>query len=139
MNYQHILVALELSDDNKILIDKAVFLAKLVNAKVSLIHVDGSVGEVYPELIDFQADPTQRPLNEHANLALAEFQKYADFPISHFLVGTGNLGDKLKKTVNEHGFDLIICGHHHDFISNIVSYSRGLINKSPVDILVVPI
>ncbi|POF57619.1 universal stress global response regulator UspA, partial [Vibrio vulnificus] len=29
--------------------------------------------------------------------------------------------------------------HHHNFWSKIISYSRTLVNKSPVDILVVPI
>jgi len=41
--------------------------------------------------------------------------------------------------IADKGFDLLICGHHHDFVSKLVSYSRHLINKSPIDILVVPI
>ncbi|TOO00554.1 universal stress global response regulator UspA, partial [Vibrio parahaemolyticus] len=42
-------------------------------------------------------------------------------------------------TIKEQEVDLLICGHHQDFWSKIISYSRHLINKSPVDILVVPI
>ncbi|MFA0087680.1 universal stress protein [Vibrio sp. E150_011] len=139
MKYKHILVALELSEDSNVLIDKAVSIAQLVDAEVSFIHIDGTHGEIYPDLVDIQAEPDRQPLNAHANEMLVTFQQYTDFPIKRFLVGTGDLGDKLNATINDNGVDLLICGHHHDFWSRIVSYSRHLINKSPVDILVVPI
>lgn len=139
MKYQHILVAIELSDDSKPLIDKAVSFARLVDAKVSLIHIDGTVGEIYKELIDIQTGPNLKPLNDRSNKALRSLQQYSDFPLTHFYVGTGDLSDKLHDVIHDNGFDLLICGHHHDFVSKLVSYSRHLINKSPIDILVVPI
>lgn len=140
MCYQHILVALELSEDsNKVLINKAIALAKAVNAEVSFIHIDGTLGEIYPELMDIQEHPGDKPLNEYSNEQLHNVQQYTDYPIKHFLVGTGTLGDKLGGIINDYGFDILICGHHHKFWSHIVSYSRNVINKSPIDILVVPI
>lgn len=54
-------------------------------------------------------------------------------------MGTGDLTDKLKETVAANQVDFLICGHHHDFWSKIISHSKQLIDKSPVDILVVPI
>ncbi|MCE0493897.1 universal stress protein [Vibrio salinus] len=140
MCYQHILVALELSEDsNKVLINKATDLAESVNAEVSFIHIDGTLGEIYPELMDIQEHPDDRPLNEYSNEQLHLVQKHTDFPIKHFLVGTGELADKLGEVIGEYGFDVLICGHHHTFWSNIVSYSRKVINKSPIDIIVVPV
>ncbi|MBW3695841.1 universal stress global response regulator UspA [Vibrio sp. T187] len=139
MKYKHILVALELVEESRVLIDRAASMAELTGAKVSFIHIDGTHGEIYPELIDLQKTPDRRPLNEHSNEWLSTFQKYPDFPLERFLVGTGDLGDKLHETIKDNGFDLLICGHHHDFWSRIVSYSRHLINNSPIDILVVPI
>ncbi len=144
MKYKHILVALELTEENKVLINKAVAMADTFGADVSFIHVDGAVGEIYPELIDIQQDPDKKPLNQRGNDLLHQFQKYAsdtypDVPVKHFWVGTGSLSSKLKRMIEENNYDLLICGHHHDFWNNLVSYSRELINKSPVDILVVPI
>ncbi|RQW62202.1 universal stress protein [Vibrio viridaestus] len=139
MIYQHILVALELSEDSKKLIDKAISFAQAAQADISFIHVDGTIGDISTELIDIQADKTARPLNDRANEMLRELQAYPDCPIQKFLVGTGDLGDKLAGTIIENDFDLLVCGHHHDFWSNIVSYSRHLINKSSIDILVVPL
>ncbi len=139
MNYQRILVALELSEDSKVLIDRAIAIAKPANAEISFIHIDETFGETYEDLMDIQADPTLRPLNESSNEQLHYLQQYTDYPVTHFFVGTGNLSDKLSNTIKENEYDLLICGHHHNFWSNIVSYSRNLINKSPIDILVVPI
>lgn len=139
MKYQHILVALELEEESKLLIDKAVSFAGLVNADVSLVHIDGTKGEIYKQLIDIQSEPGQKPLDEHANKMLKELQQYCDYPLKHFYVGTGDLSTKLEDLIASDNYDLLICGHHHDFVSKIVSYSRHLINKSPIDILVVPI
>ncbi|MDN2480120.1 universal stress protein [Vibrio astriarenae] len=139
MNYKHILVALELSDESHVLIDKAVFLAKLLDARISFIHIDGTHGEIYHELVDMKVEGAQRPLSVNAMEQLQEFESYMDYPLRSFLVGTGDLGDKIHETVVDHNVDLLICGHHQDFWSKIISYSRHLIHKSPVDILVVPI
>ena len=74
MKYKHILVALDLSKESHVLIDRAVSMARLVGAKVSYIHIDGTHGEIYPELIDIQAEPDRKPLNEPSNKWLADFQ-----------------------------------------------------------------
>ena len=139
MKYKHILVALELSEETNVLIDRAVFLAKLLNAEVSFVHIDGTHGEIYPELIDIKQSPKETPLGEPKMEQLRAFETNTDYPIKHFLVGTGDLSSKLQDIIPEKDVDLIICGHHHDFWSKIISYSKHLINKSPVDILVVPI
>lgn len=139
MHYKHILVALELSEESNILIERAVFLANQLDARISFIHIDGTHGEIYPDLVDIKANPDLRPLNEHTMEQLKAFDTNTNFPITQFIVGTGDLGEKLHDVISDSRIDLLICGHHQDFWSRIVSYSQHLINKSPVDILVVPI
>ncbi|KGY12984.1 universal stress global response regulator UspA [Vibrio tubiashii] len=139
MNYRHILVAIELEEETKSLIDRAVYLAGLTDAQISFIHIDGSHGEIYPELVDLKETPDAKPINEHAVEQILSFEAYSPLAIRQILVGTGDLADKLKATIEDNNVDLLICGHHHDFWSKIVSYSKHLVNKSPVDILVVPI
>lgn len=138
MRYTHILVALERTDESKMLIDRASYLAEMTNAYVSFVHIDGSHGEIYPELVDIQTDTNQHPLGEQTITEIREFEAYSPQPIKHILIGTGDLSDKLEQTIKENHIDLLICGHHHDFWSKIVSYSKHLVDKSPVDILVVP-
>ncbi|MGD8118139.1 universal stress protein [Vibrio sp. TRT 29B02] len=139
MNYKHILVALELTDESKVLVDKAVYLAKLTNAEVSFIHIDGSHGEIYPEVVDLQTETNHPPFGEHTIEQIRAFESYSAFPIKHILLGSGDLADKLANTIENNNVDLLLCGHHHDFWSKIVSYSKHLVDASPVDILVVPI
>ncbi len=139
MEYRHILVALELSEESHVLIERAKFLAELLDARVSFIHIDGSHGEIYPDLINLQTTTGLAPLNTSSIKQLRDFEAAIDYPVSNILVGTGDLADKLAETIMDNNFDLLICGHHHDFWSRIISYSKHLINKSPIDILVIPI
>ncbi|CAM3064901.1 universal stress protein [Vibrio rarus] len=139
MKYQHILVALELSEDSKVLIHRASILADILGADVSFVHIDGSHGEIYPDLVDIQVDKQEPPIKRAALQQLKQITDSTDLPIKHFLIGTGDLSDKLANTIAEFDIDLLICGHHHDFWSRIISYSKHLIHASPIDILVVPL
>ncbi len=139
MKYQHILVALELSEESNALLERAKYMAEKHDAHVSFVHIDGSHGEIYPDLVDIHTDPDQSPLGKKSMDQLHQFEQRFKLPLSHFFVGTGDLADKLEPTIRQHGIDLLICGHHHDFWSRIISYSKHLIHKSPIDILVVPI
>ncbi|GEM75342.1 universal stress protein [Vibrio sagamiensis NBRC 104589] len=139
LKYKHILVALELCDESKTLIDRAVSMASYFDADISFIHLDGTHGEIYHELVDIVKNPEQRPVNQHTMQGLQEFKDYIDHPLKHFFVGTGDLADKLEVTIREQKVDLLLCGHHQDFWSKLISYSRHLIDRSPVDILVVPL
>lgn len=47
MAYKHILVAVDLSPESNVLVQKAVSMAKPYNAKVSLIHVDVNYSDLY--------------------------------------------------------------------------------------------
>lgn len=96
MKYKHILVALELADESTVLIDRAVEMANYLDSDISFIHVDGTHGEIYRELVDIKENPDQRPLNEHSMECLKTFSDYMDYPLKHFFVGTGDLADKLN-------------------------------------------
>ncbi|GAK85408.1 universal stress protein A [Vibrio ponticus] len=65
MSYQHILVAIDLSEDSKHLVEKAVSLAKPLNADVSFIHIDVNYAELYTGLIDINMAETQHKAIEH--------------------------------------------------------------------------
>ncbi len=47
MAYQHILVAVDLSEDSRLLVSKASLLAQATGAKLSLIHIDVNYAELY--------------------------------------------------------------------------------------------
>ncbi|MGR5235904.1 universal stress protein UspA [Vibrio alfacsensis] len=139
MSYKHILVAVDLSNDSKVLINKAVSLAKPLDAKVSFIHIDVNYAELYTGLIDINMAEAQHQAMEASRTQLANFEEYAEYPITHTLVGSGDLNNELCDTINDYNIDLVVCGHHQDFWSKILSSTRQLINCSPIDMLVVPL
>lgn len=139
MSYQHILVAVDLSEDSKILVDKAVALAKPIGAEVSFIHIDVNYAELYTGLIDINLAETQHQAIEASQQQLQKFAEHANYPIKHTLVGSGDLGNELCDTIREFNVDIVVCGHHQDFWSKLLSSTRQLINCSPVDMLVVPL
>ncbi|QXO17445.1 MULTISPECIES: universal stress protein [Vibrio] len=139
MSYQHILVAIDLSEDSKHLIDKAVALATPLNAEISFVHIDVNYAELYTGLIDINLAETQHHSMETSQKQLQELAQYANFPIKHTLVGSGDLNNELCDTIKEFQIDLVVCGHHQDFWSKLLSSTRQLINCSPVDLLVVPL
>lgn len=137
--YKHILVAVELSPETDILIDKASTFAKKFDADVSLIYIDSTYGEIYTEIFDLNEEESHANVPEKTNRYFERFIERSEVPVKYALVGAGNVNNKLPEVIEKHEIDLLICGHHHDFWSHIVSTSRQLINTSSVDILVHPI
>ncbi|PMH46070.1 universal stress global response regulator UspA [Vibrio sp. 10N.286.49.B3] len=138
MSYQHILVAIDLSEESKILVDKATSLAKALDAKVSFVHIDVSYAELYTGLIEINLAETQNITMQNSNEQLKELADYASYPIHHTLVGSGDLSTEMCDTIKEFNVDLVVCGHHQDFWSKLLSSTRTLMGCSPVDMLVVP-
>ncbi|WP_120513647.1 universal stress protein [Photobacterium salinisoli] len=139
MTYQHILVAVDLSEDSHILVGKGAALAEKLGAKLSLIHIDTNYAELYTGLIDINMAEAQYRMADNAQEQLQELAKKANYPVTHTFVGSGDLSDEICNTIKQSDVDLMICGHHQDFWSKILSSTKQLINHTPVDLLMVPL
>ncbi|PWI32169.1 universal stress protein [Vibrio albus] len=125
MSYKHILVAVDLSESSQMVIDKAISLAKDADSKLSFVFVD--VDTVFLAPKDEQA--LQKKLQ-----ALAEQSEY---PITETLVVIGDLHIKLSSIVKKMDIDLVVCGHHHKFLSRLFSSVPKLANAVEADLLVI--
>jgi universal stress protein A len=142
MSYKHILVAVDLSPDSRLVVDKAVSLAKSVSADLSFIHVDASYNElrrVGGGFIDINVAESFEHAEHESQTQLQSLANESDYPVKHCLVGSGELEHELKNAIVKHKVDLVICGHHQDFWSMLLSSTKQLINNVPVDLLVVPL
>ncbi|MGF1685192.1 universal stress protein [Photobacterium japonica] len=139
MAYKHILVAIDLSQDSQLIVSKAAALAKALDAKLSLIHIDVNYAELYTGLIDINLSEAQHRMADDAQKQLHVLAEYAQYPVSHTLVGSGDLSDEICHAIDDLDIELVVCGHHQDFWSKILSSARQLINRSPVDMLMVPL
>ena len=141
MSFKHILVAVDLTNESHALVAKAVGLARALNAEVSLIHVNLAHGDIYPgEAMrqDLTAKSGDRTTQESQNV-LNILKENAGYPISHTLVGTGNIQDEIEEAIWELNIDLVVCGHHQTFWHSIISSAKQLIRAMPVELLIIPI
>ncbi len=141
MSYKHLLVAIDLSEESQLLINKAVKLAKVTDAKVSLIHVDVIQGDEFTRKIvnSLVVENGVKSETVNSKLQLAKLKENSDYPIEHTLVGYGGFIDELEEAIEEYQFDLIVCGHHQDFWHNLSSAAKQMIGTLPVDMLVIPL
>ncbi|KLU17246.1 MULTISPECIES: universal stress protein UspA [Xenorhabdus] len=139
MAYKHILVAVDLSPESRILVEKAVSLAKPYNAKISLIHVDVNYSDLYTGLIDVNLGDMQERIADETRNSLKELSASADYPVQETLSGSGDLGQVLVDAIKQYNMDLVVCGHHQDFWSKLMSSARQLINTVHIDMLIVPL
>ncbi|MDU3364100.1 MAG: universal stress protein UspA [Proteus mirabilis] len=139
MAYKHILVAVDLSPESNVLVQKAVSMAKPYNAKVSLIHVDVNYSDLYTGLIDVNLGDMQQRITDETRNALKDLSDNSGYEIQETLSGSGDLGQVLVEAIKKYDMDLVVCGHHQDFWSKLMSSARQLINTVHVDMLIVPL
>ncbi|HAE79556.1 universal stress protein UspA [Morganella morganii] len=139
MAYKHILVAVDLSPESEVLVSKAVSMAKPYDAKVSLIHVDVNYSDLYTGLIDVNLGDMQQRITEETSNSLKNLAKNSGYEIQEMLSGSGDLGQVLVDAIRKYDMDLVVCGHHQDFWSKLMSSARQLINTVHVDMLIVPL
>lgn len=139
MAYKHILVAVDLSPESNVLVEKAVSVAKPYGAEVSLIHVGIDYSDLYTGLMDINMADMKEKINSEMHKALTELSHNADYTIAHTLSANGDFGQVMIEAIKKYNIDLVICGHHQDFWSKLMSSAKQLINQSHIDTLIVPL
>ena len=137
MNYEHILIAVNLAKIDQAVIDRGLSIAKAVSANVSFIHVNISHVDSCSIPDDIGPDDSIKKSKEALEQQLQALADRCDYPVTNTLVVSGGLRYRLQETVRKMNVDLLVCGHHHNFWSRIVSSIRELVDSSPIDLLIV--
>ncbi len=137
--YKHVLVAVDLSDESPILLEKAAKIAQRNEAKLSIIHVDVNFSDLYTGLIDVNMSSMQDRISSETQQALVELAEQAGYPVTEKLSGSGDLGQVLSDAIEQYDVDLLVTGHHQDFWSKLMSSTRQVMNSITIDMLVVPL
>ena len=137
--YNHVLVAVDLSDESAFLLEKAAKIAKRNDAKLSIIHVDVNFSDLYTGLIDVNMSSMQDRISTETHQALTQLAEQAGYPITEKLSGSGDLGQALTDAIEQYDVDLLVTGHHQDFWSKLMSSTRQVMNNIAIDMLVVPL
>lgn len=137
MPYSHLLVAVAPTPESRVLIQKAVSIARPVNAKVSLITL-ATDPELYNQFAAPMMENLREIMQEETRGFLAELAHHADYPIEKTIIASGGLGHHVKDFCQQHRVDLVICGNHNQSLfSRATCSAKDIVGSSSVDVLLV--
>ena len=137
--YKHVLVALDINDHFQPILDKAIVVAKRHEAKLSVIHVDMNLRDLYTEMVDIDVERVQRKVLTDTKAKLDAILSGVQYPIERSMVMCGDLVEEINQVIEVEHIDMLVCGHHQSFWSLLTSAARQLMNTVPCDMLVVPV
>ena len=141
--YRHLLLAVDFSDADKLVIERSVNLAKQSQAEVSIIHVvdnrpisDPSydmINTIDVELAELLVDRAKDKMSKLAsNLSIPEERCYLQM---------GDAVSEITALAEEKSVDLIVIGSHgrHGFGLLLGSTANGVLHHAKCDVLAVRI
>jgi universal stress protein A len=139
-DYRKILVAVDLSDQSAVVLDKARHIAAANDAELSLVHVQAPLAVSYAldiptvNLADLHAE-----LTEEAHRRLLTLGASIDVPASRLHSLIGNPSSEIRDLAKSLGADLIVTGGHgkHGLDLLLGSTSTGVAHGVSCDLLIV--
>jgi universal stress protein A len=110
--YRHILVGLDLSGESSLVIDKAIALARMCGAQLSIAHVIEPITFAYGGDMPLDISEVQEQQVEKAEHELQTLSQQIDFPVQQQHVLVGQPATELHYLAQQQGADLIIVGSH---------------------------
>lgn len=111
--YKKILVAVDLSEDSPIVMDKARDLAKAYAAEVSVVHVIEPIAVGYAiEVSSVDIEGLHQEASRQARDALLELGRNLDIPENRLYSKLGHPAREIRCLAEDIGADLIVMGSH---------------------------
>ncbi|AJF73923.1 universal stress protein UspC [Raoultella ornithinolytica] len=137
MPYSHLLVAVAPTPESRTLINKAVSIARPLEAKISLITL-ATDPEMYNQLAAPMLENLRDLMYEETRGFLNGLAQDAGYPIEKITIASGELGHHVKDFCQQHRVDLVICGNHnHSLFSRATCSAKSIVGSSGVDVLLV--
>lgn len=139
--YQHILLAVDFSDQDEYVIQKARNLALLSSAKMSIIHVLDNIpmpDTPYGTMIPLEAKTTYVMLETEKN-RLNELGEVMAIDPAHRWLVWGEPKQEIVRIAEQANVDLIVVGSHgrHGLALLLGSTANGVLHHAKCDVLAV--
>jgi universal stress protein A len=138
--YRNILVAVDLSDDSALILDKAREVAKLYDAELSMVHVMEPIAVGYAlEVTSVDIEGLHTEATRHARSALLALGTNVGIPPHRLHSLLGQAAREIRALAKELNVDLIIMGGHgkHGFDLLFGSTSSSVTHGTSCDLLIV--
>lgn len=137
MPYSHLLVAVAPTPESRTLINKAVSIARPLEAKISLITL-ATDPEMYNQFAAPMLENLRDLMYEETHAFLNGLAQDAGYPIEKITIASGELGHHVKDFCQQYRVDLVICGNHnHSLFSRATCSAKSIVGSSGVDVLLV--
>ncbi len=140
MPYQHILIAVDLSEECHAVMQRAQAIAQSSQAKLSVVHIIEPMtmafgGEVPMDLSLIQQQQFEQATEQFNNFAT----HYPEISAEHRQLSYGQPRQEIHRLASEQGCDLIVVGSHgrHGLALLLGSTANDLLHGAPCDVLAV--
>ena len=137
--FNHILIAVDLTEDARSVASKACALRTKFSATLSCTHVIEPLSLAYGGDVPMDLSTIQEQLQETAKLQLNEFAEDLDIPEENRHLVYGRPETEIHSLAEEIQADLIVVGSHgrHGLALLLGSTANGVLQGSPCDVLAV--
>lgn len=139
LNYTHIIVGLDLSEDCPAVIHRAAGIARAFNAKLTLAHVIEPIAFAYGGDMPVDLSGVQEQQVQKATADLTQLVKTTDYPIQQQHVLVGQPAAELHYLAEQEDADLIVVGSHgrKGFALLLGSTPNSVLHGATCDVLAV--
>ncbi|MDN6858326.1 universal stress protein [Pseudomonas sp. CAN2814] len=140
MPYQHILVAVDLTEECDPVMKRAVALAKANDARLSAVHVVEPMAMAFGGDVPMDLSMLQQQQFDQAKERLHQFTlTYAEITSSQCHLVYGQPRQEIHRLADEQNCDLIVVGSHgrHGLALLLGSTANDVLHGAPCDVLAV--
>jgi len=141
MSYSHLLVAVAVNAESRLLLKKAVSIARpyQARARISLLTLANDP-EMYNQFAAPMMESLRDLMQEETQHFMNELIAQADYPIAETIIASGALSENIVHICERDGIDLVIYGNHNQrYFSRAACSAKGVVGASKVDVLLVPL
>lgn len=140
MSYQHILVAVDLTDECHAVMERAQALAAASQARLSLVHVVEPLAMAFGGDVPMDLSALQQQQFDQARERLESFAgQYSELTSDHRHLAYGQPRQEIHRLAQDLSCDLIVVGSHgrHGLALLLGSTANDLLHGAPCDVLAV--
>lgn len=140
MTYQHVLVAVDFTEECHPVIQRAQAIAQACNARLSLVHVVEPMAMAFGGDVPMDLSMLQQQQVEQARERLETFSgRYPQLIADQRHLAYGQPRQEIHRLAEEQGCDLIVVGSHgrHGLALLLGSTANDLLHGAPCDVVAV--
>ncbi|MYD42822.1 MAG: universal stress protein [Gammaproteobacteria bacterium] len=137
--YSRVLVAVDLTEECKLVADRANDIAKVSSADLHLIHVIEPIALSYGGDIPMDVSSVQESITDQTESYIATFSQGYNIPSDHQHLVYGRPEREIHRFAQENEVDCIVVGSHgrHGLALLFGSTANGVLHGAPCDIIAV--